>query len=209
MSADKAGWDPKKCSATNKKTGEQCGNYPIRGAKTCRFHGSRNKRSTDAAARNLKEKKLRVDATRLGVPIHVESKQGLLDLIARKNGEVAWYQRKIDALSHDDDLIFGTTRMEETESIDGTATKFVREASVNLWLKLKNEAESEFRAAIDIALKHDIDEKKLDMVRAGLSEVEEVLDYVLDRLGLTAEQMGMKDQLLDEAIMRGAEQGRL
>ena len=44
-----------KCTATSKRTGKRCGAWALRGAKTCRVHGSATKKSKVAAARRIAE----------------------------------------------------------------------------------------------------------------------------------------------------------
>jgi len=44
-----------KCTATSKRTGKQCGAWALRGARTCRVHGSATKKSKVAAKRRIAE----------------------------------------------------------------------------------------------------------------------------------------------------------
>lgn len=46
--------EARRCTAKAKSTGERCARWALAGAKTCRVHGSANKRSRDAAARATK-----------------------------------------------------------------------------------------------------------------------------------------------------------
>jgi hypothetical protein len=46
---------PRRCTARSKRTGEQCGNYALKGQTTCKYHGGNTKRSLFAAQMRLLE----------------------------------------------------------------------------------------------------------------------------------------------------------
>ena len=186
---DRSDWDEDLCWAAN-RFGEQCGRAPIVGSKVCATHGGTNKQSK----KMIKKKQLKEAATRLGVPIETDPKDGILQLIAQKAGEIQWYKMQIDALQSDDDLVWGKTK--ETE--DGIEYS----ASVNQWLKLKNEAEKDLARYAEVALKYDIDERKIELARESISQVEAIIRFILadERIGVSKKQMAMVPQLMREAV---------
>ena len=186
---DRSDWDEDLCWAAN-RFGEQCGRAPIVGSKVCATHGGTNKQSK----KMIKKKQLKEAATRLGVPVETDPKDGILQLIAQKAGEIQWYKMQIDALQNDQDLVWGKTK--ETE--DGIEYS----ASVNQWLKLKNEAEKDLARYAEVALKYDIDERKIELARESISQVEAIIRFILadERIGVSKKQMAMVPQLMREAV---------
>ena len=186
---DRSDWDEDLCWAANRR-GEQCGRAPVIGSSVCATHGGTNKQSK----KMIKKKQLKEAATRLGVPVETDPKDGILQLIAQKAGEIQWYKMQIDALQSDDDLVWGKTK--ETE--DGIESS----ASVNQWLKLKNEAEKDLARYAEVALKYDIDERKIELARESISQVEAIIRFILadERIGVSKKQMAMVPQLMREAV---------
>lgn len=186
---DRSDWDEDLCWAANRR-GEQCGRAPVIGSSVCATHGGTNKQSK----KMIKKKQLKDAATRLGVPVETDPKDGILQLIAQKAGEIQWYKMQIDALQSDDDLVWGKTK--ETE--DGIEYS----ASVNQWLKLKNEAEKDLARYAEVALKYDIDERKIELARESISQVEAIIRFILadERIGVSKKQMAMVPQLMREAV---------
>lgn len=186
---DRSDWDEDLCWAANRR-GEQCGRAPVIGSSVCATHGGTNKQSK----KMIKKKQLKEAATRLGVPVETDPKDGILQLIAQKAGEIQWYKMQIDALQSDDDLVWGKTK--ETE--DGIEYS----ASVNQWLKLKNEAEKDLARYAEVALKYDIDERKIELARESISQVEAIIRFILadERIGVSKKQMAMVPQLMREAV---------
>ena len=186
---DRSDWDEDLCWAANRR-GEQCGRAPVIGSSVCATHGGTNKQSK----KMIKKKQLKEAATRLGVPVETDPKDGILQLIAQKAGEIQWYKMQIDALQNDQDLVWGKTK--ETE--DGIEYS----ASVNQWLKLKNEAEKDLARYAEVALKYDIDERKIELARESISQVEAIIRFILadERIGVSKKQMAMVPQLMREAV---------
>ena|SRR5690625_1577706 len=186
---DRSDWDEGLCWAANRR-GEQCGRAPVIGSSVCATHGGTNKQSK----KMIKKKQLKEAATRLGVPIEIDPKDGILHLIAQKAGEIQWYKMQIDALANDDDLVWGKTK-ETEEGIEYSA-------SVNQWLKLKNEAEKDLARYAEVALKYDIDERKIELARESISQVEAIIRFILadERIGVSKKQMAMVPQLMREAV---------
>lgn len=188
---DRSNWDPNRCWAAN-RSGKQCKRPPMFGGKVCYAHGG----STPRSKAMVKRKALKAEAIRLGVPAEVDPKDGILNLISRKAGEVQWYLMQIEALKADEDLVWGKTK--ETHSDNGGQVEYA--AAVNKWLQLKNEAEKDLARYAEVALKYDIDERKIELARESVSQVEAIIRFVLARIGLTDKQLENVPQLMREAV---------
>ena len=51
---------PRQCTATSKRTHEQCGKYAMKGQQVCRFHGGATQRSRAKAAEMVERAELRL-----------------------------------------------------------------------------------------------------------------------------------------------------
>lgn len=198
---DRTDWDEDRCQAMN-RSGEQCGLYPAPGMGVCHKHGGRSKQSKKKSKRIVKQQAIQREATRLGVPVDVDPKDGILNLIAQKAGEIEWYKMQINALGKDDDLVWGKTKHVSGHNSLGEVDEHTHEARVNTWLKLKNEAEKDLAKYAEIALKYDIDERKIELARQSISQVEAIIRFVLadDRLGISRERLTLVPQLMRDAV---------
>lgn len=185
------------CKAT-KQNGEPCKAPPIKGLEVCRVHGGSAKRAKAKSKNITKAKEIQAAARRLGVPVDVDPKEGILGLISQKAGEVEWYRLQIASLSKDQDLIWGKTKA--VSSDDGYSETY--ESSVNTWLILKNEAEKDLARYSEVALKYDIDERRIALAQESVSQVEAVIRYVLadSRLGLDPGKQALLPELMRDAV---------
>lgn len=198
---DRSDWDDDRCQAANRE-GKQCGLYPPTGMNVCHKHGGRSKQSKKKSKRIERQQNIQKAATRLGVPIDVDPKDGILNLIAQKAGEIQWYKMQINALSSDNDLVWGKAKHVSGHNSLGEVDESTYDASVNQWLKLKNEAEKDLARYAEIALKYDIDERKIELARESISQVEAIIRYVLadERLGIERKKISMVPELMREAV---------
>ena len=185
------------CKA-KKQNGEPCKAPPIKGLEVCRVHGGSAKRAKAKSKQITKNKEIQAAARRLGVPVEVDPKEGILGLISQKAGEVEWYRLQIASLSKDQDLIWGKTKT--VSSDDGYSETY--EASINSWLTLKNEAEKDLARYSEVALKYDIDERRIALAQESVLQVEAVIRYVLadSRLGLDPDKQALLPELMRDAV---------
>lgn len=112
-----------KCSATRSTTGEPCGNYPVPGARVCRYHGGRAPQTQAKAAERLVEAEARRTFGRLAD--HATPVDNPFDALARTVGEViAWKDfcaGRIEALEH-----LRSTDEKGAEQIDALVSLFER-----------------------------------------------------------------------------------
>ena len=190
---DKSNWDPKKCQAESKRRpGEQCGNYPLRGARTCIRHGSGSKKARAAAARNVEQQKLSDKAQRLGMPVPVDAKdlpQVILDQIAAVSGLVHWCQARIDELESDQDVWFGLVKDSSEESAFGSKTIEVREARQHVLVQMLRDARRDVVQFTKLALEAKIDEQQVRISTNIGNQFETVLTELLPAIDATPDQM--------------------
>lgn len=191
MAVDKSNWDPKKCQATSKRTGNQCANYPIRGAKTCLRHGSGSKKARAAAARNLKQEKLTRVARRLGTPHeNLDPAQALLDLVASKAGEVEWLRHQVEQLETDGDLWWGETKVVGKDNPEfGEQYERTEEARQHIVYTLLHKAQDQLARYAAETLKAGVDERQVRIAEATGAQFETVLTSLLTAISATPEQM--------------------
>lgn len=198
---DRSDWDPKLCWAAN-RTGGQCQLYPVIGMRVCHKHGGSARQTKELSKKKQREAAIQKAATRLGVPVDTDPKDGILQLISQKAGEIQWYKMQIDALQNDDDLVWSKARHTAGINSQGEIDEVVYEANVNQWLKLKNEAEKDLARYAEIALKYDIDERKIELARESVSQVEAIIRFILmdERLGVEQKKMALIPELMRSAV---------
>ena len=194
---DRSDFDPKLCQAV-KRDGHQCGRSPVIGLSVCASHGGRAKQNK----RKSKQIQIEKVATRLGVPEDVDPKDGILQLISQKAGEIKWYKMKIEALQSDEALIWGKTQHTTGYNSEGEIDEDRYEAKINLWLTLKNEAEAALAKYAAIALRYDIDERRIAIARDSIMQVEAIIRYILNdsRMGVDRDRMALVPELMRDAV---------
>lgn len=189
---DRSDWDPKKCWAASKRQpGKQCGNYPIRGAKTCLRHGSGSKKARAAAARNLEQEKLTRVARRLGTPhTDLDPAQALLDLVASKAGEVEWLRHQVELLETDGDLWWGKTKVVGKDNPEfGEQYERTEEARQHVVYTLLHKAQDQLARYAAETLKAGVDERQVKLAEQTGAQFETVLTSLLTAISATPEQM--------------------
>lgn len=188
--ADKSNWDPKLCQATNKKRGDQCKNYPLRGARTCIRHGSGSKKARAAATRNLEQEKLTRVARRLGTPhTDLDPAQALLDLVASKAGEVEWLRHQVEILETDGDLWWGETKHTTGTNSLGMIDETTAEARQHIVYTLLHKAQDQLARYATETLKAGVDERQVRIAERTGEQFEAVITALLPAIGATPEQM--------------------
>lgn len=201
---DRTGWDERKCWAYSKSTGTQCGSYPRHGSSTCRVHGSSNKRSKTAAARNLETAKAERLAQRLGAPIKLDDpSKYILDLIATKAGEVEWLRHQVELLESDEALWWGTVKQATKDTAFGTETTVEEAAQQHIIYTLLHKAQDQLARYASDALKAGIEERQTKIMEQTGEQFMTVIQAVLDGLGLSDEQKKIAPKLIRDALLAG------
>jgi len=176
-----------KCTATSKQTGKRCGNYPAKGAKTCRFHGSANAVSKHAAAKNLEaikaEKKLERAAATLGLSRDVSPSEALLEEVRWSAGHVEWLRERVQELEQHQ-LVWGKS---EVKDLDDT-TMVTSKAQMSVWVDLYNRERDHLVKVAGAALKAGVEERRVRLAESQGALVADVIRRILNDLGLNQEQ---------------------
>src|SRR5690625_2317536 len=180
--------EKQKCTATSKQTGKRCGNYPAKGAKTCRFHGSANAVSKVAAKKKLEavkaEKKLERAARTLGLSRDVSPSEALLEEVRRYAGNVQWLRERVQELEQGQ-LVWGKA---EAKSSGDDAELVTSRAQMSVWVDLYNRERDHLVKVAGAALKAGVEERRVRLAESQGALVADVIRRILNDLGLNREQ---------------------
>lgn len=178
------------CSAHN-STGAPCGNAPMRGQTTCRYHGGGTPASRAKAANAMQEARQRKEMERavrtLGARLDISPEQALLDEVQFTAGNVAWLREKVQNLEHMD-LIWGPTQTVEVEASPNPGTNTTEAAAVHLWYSLYLKERQHLVHVSAVALKAGIEERRLRLAEEQGALVAQVIQLILGDLRLTKDQ---------------------
>lgn len=195
---------PKRCTATAKTTGQPCGNWAIPGAPTCRFHGSANARSRQAAARRLAEAEAARQVATLGLPIDITPTDALLEEVRWTAGHVAWLRGKVAELDPEpgrvtDDghnpgtaLTWGTTKVK----IGGDDAGITAEAKPSIWYELYARERDHLVKVAGAALKAGVEERRVRLAEQQGDLVALAITRILDALNLTPDQQALVPEVV-------------
>ena len=191
----------KRCSATSKQTGQQCGNWAIPGLEVCRIHGGATKRAKAKAGRVLETAAAAQAAQQLGLKLDTTPQQALLDEVQRAAGMVAYYGQRVAEIAEEDPnkLVHGVTRVEQREGFQAGTVR-VAEPAVNVWLKLWNEERDRLARAAAAAIKAGIEERRVQLAEAQGALIADAIRRILNRLNLTPEQLTLVGTVVPEEL---------
>lgn len=200
--------DEKRCTATTKKTGERCKNYPAPGLKVCRYHGGSSKKARAAGQRRQAEALMQARAERilrrrLGMRLNNDSPdpaQILLNLVAQKAVEVEWLDQKIQQLETDDELFWGKTKHVQGEGAEGYVDQETHEAAQNIIYALLHKAQDQLAKYTSDALRAGIEERQTKMAEQTAQQFSWILNQLITRLGLTQDQQTQAGEIVLELM---------
>jgi len=179
--------EKQKCTATSKQTGKRCGNYPAKGAKTCRFHGSANAVSKVAAKKKLEavkaEKRLERAARTLGLSRDVSPSEALLEEVRWSAGHVQWLRERVQELEQHQ-LVWGTAQVKDMPLGEEVTSK----AQMSVWVDLYNRERDHLVKVAAAALKAGVEERRVRLAESQGALVADVIRRILNDLGLNQEQ---------------------
>lgn len=88
----------RRCQATSKRSGEQCGKWAIKGLTVCRMHGGGTQRAKAAAARNVQLATAQAAVVTYGLDEDVDPLDALEAELRRTAGAVAYLQGLVQTL---------------------------------------------------------------------------------------------------------------
>lgn len=150
----KCGQPHDKCTAHN-RTGQPCGQHPIRGGKVCKTHGGRAPQTRRKAEKRVAQAAAEAAVARFGLRRDVAPADALLEEVARSAGMVDWYEQEIRRLEPDKDpnvLTWGLSKRVRKGSgeFPGTDETWSAEAIVlvDLWMRERRHLSEVSAAAV-------------------------------------------------------------
>lgn len=188
---DKSNYDPAKCWAKSKRTGQQCGGQPINGTRVCRMHGGNLPAAKAKYAREQEEARIRRVAKRLGTPAEEgqDPAQVLLDQVASKAAEVEWLRRQIELINSDEDLFWSTQKEITKDMPTGTYTEEVKEAGQHVIYQIYQKAQDQLVKYAGETLRAGVEERQVQAAERTGEQFEKVLMAVLSAINATPDQL--------------------
>lgn len=198
------------CTAMSKQTRKPCGNYPTRGAKTCRFHGSATELSKAAAVRRVQEEEARAAAITFGLPVDVSPTEALLEEVRWTAGHVQWLRARVRELTQEQ-MVWGTTRTEtevggtlrigmedgEVADVDSVpSNKIIQTAGASIWLDLYDRERKHLVAVCAAAIKAGVEERRVRLAESQGELVAGAIRAILADLGLNAKQQARVSEVV-------------
>lgn len=182
--------DDKRCTALSRNTGERCGQWAMKGQTKCRYHGGKSPNALRKVKERQVEKKILTELERKALT--GKATQGNTDPL----GEL---QKLTAELVHMKDQL--TQRVndlgDELASYTAEGAETVR-VEIDIYLKVIDK----LTKTLDIALKHDIEGKKLSLETAKAELVAACLIRVLTALDLPKATTDRAKTLLAEEFQK-------
>ena len=168
-----------KCTAVSRRTGKPCGSYAVKGAVVCRKHGGSAPQIKKAAklnyARYVVQEKVRKEVGALAVDVPIES---------RVTDPLVELQRLTTEAIHFKDVLGRmVNKLNDVEH-------FTEEGSVQIRAAVQLYGEAMDRTAkfLDMAMKHDIAGKIVQIEAAKVSAISAAISRALASGGLSSDQ---------------------
>lgn len=168
-----------KCTAVSRRTGRPCGSYAVKGAVVCRKHGGSAPQIKKAAklnyARYIVQEKVRREVGALAVDVPIES---------RVTDPLIELQRLTTEAIHFKDVLGKmVNELKDIERITTDGNVQIRAA-----VQLYGEAMDRTAKFLDMAMKHDIAGKIVQIEAAKVSAISAAISRAIASAGLTSEQ---------------------
>lgn len=180
--------DDKRCTSISRTQGRRCGNWAVKGTKVCRMHGGKAPQVKAKAEQRKKEQKLMADLQRAQLTGKANTGDtNPLDTLQKLTSELGWMK---------DQLTIRVNELGEQIKAKGEAGAEAAAVEIELYLKVIDR----LTKTLDIALKHDIEGKKLSLETAKAELVAAALYRVLSGIGATREQIEHAKNLLHKEL---------
>ena len=179
MTSKKEWYQGMKCTAVSRRTGNPCRSYAVKGTTVCRKHGGSAPQIKKAAklnyARDIGQEKVRREVGALAVDVPIES---------RVTDPLIELQRLTTEAIHFKDVLGKmVNELKDIERITTDGAVQIR-ASVQLY----GEAMDRTAKFLDMAMKHDIAGKIVQIEAAKVSAISAAISRALASGGLSSEQ---------------------
>lgn len=182
--------DDKRCTALSRNTGERCGQWAMKGQSKCRYHGGKSPNALRKVKERQVEKKILTELER--AKLTGKATQGSTDPLGELQKLTAELVHMKDQLTQrvndlGDKLASYTAEGAETVKVE-----------IDIYLKVIDK----LTKTLDIALKHDIEGKKLSLETAKAELVAACLTRVLTALDLPKATTDRAKTLLAEEFQK-------
>ncbi len=179
MSDKKQWYQGMKCTAVSRRTGNPCRSYAVKGTTVCRKHGGSAPQIKKAAklnyARCVVQEKVRREVGALAVDVPIES---------RVTDPLIELQRLTTEAIHFKDVLGKmVNELKDIERITTDGAVQIRAA-----VQLYGEAMDRTAKFLDMAMKHDIAGKIVQIEAAKVSAISAAISRALASAGLSSEQ---------------------
>lgn len=187
---EQSGTRQRRCQATAKRTGNQCGGLAMRGQQVCRKHGGNAPQNRAAAKERIVEQKARSLVETYGRKIETTATEALLDEVKYTAGHVAWLRERVREIDADAEagagnaLVWGITRKKSGGDDHGVT----EEAAPNIFLKLYQQERTHLVKVCSEAIRAGIEERRIKLAEQEGALVAQAIRAILGELDLTAEQ---------------------
>lgn len=187
------------CGA-RKKNNDPCASSPAPGATRCGRHGGKSPRAKAAAEQRVAEAEAREILGTIDPTAPRENPvEMLLNLIYGKGAEIAWLRAKVKSLD-EEALTYGLTEQQTGVGPQGPVDVSTFKTEQNIWWKLLREAENQLAQWTSMALRANIDERRVQIAESQGNAVAGVIRKVLDALQLTPAQAALIPQVVPAAL---------
>lgn len=182
--------DDKRCTALSRNTGERCGQWAMKGQSKCRYHGGKSPNALRKVKERQVEKKILTELER--TKLTGKATQGSTDPLGELQKLTAELVHMKDQLTQrvndlGDNMANYTAEGAETVKVE-----------IDIYLKVIDK----LTKTLDIALKHDIEGKKLSLETAKAELVAACLTRVLTALDLPKTTTDRAKTLLAEEFQK-------
>lgn len=181
--------DDKRCTALSRNTGERCGQWAMKGQSKCRYHGGKSPNALRKVKERQVEKKILTELER--TKLTGKATQGSTDPL----GEL---QKLTAELVHMKDQL--TQRVNDLGDKLAHVSDFNDSETVKVEIDIYLKVIDKLTKTLDIALKHDIEGKKLSLETAKAELVAAALYRTLSGIGATREQIEHAKNLLHKEL---------
>jgi P27 family predicted phage terminase small subunit len=168
------------CTRGKKSGAGHCHSPSVLGYTACRMHVG--KRVSDDPQHILAVEQA-ANPLR-GQPLDIGPAEALLWRVRVLAGEVQRLDDLIGTLERDE-LVFGVTREETTETADGLLTRTITESRVNTWVLLRHQRETMLATACEAALRANIEERLVRLAEQQGAVIHRLLITVLVDFGIS------------------------
>lgn len=162
------------CSARVSRGDRPCRNRAIPGGTVCRYHGGGAPQVRAAAARRLAIQAAIEDAQKFGGRLDIHPADALLELVSGKAAEVAYWERRVQALN-EADLTWGQTKIESGLERGEETHIVTTEARKSIILDLLHVAQRDLAAFAAAALKAGVDKALVEIAQSQAVQLVDVL----------------------------------